>query len=253
MKFCKLKFIKKLTLLLVISLVVFSCSKKKPENSAEYSYIKAMKMLKDKRYIEAAEAFEKIDDEYPLSKWAIKGQTMAAYAFYKQEKYDEVVRIVDNFIHLNPNHEDVAYMQYLKAISYYQRMPDIKRGQDYTKMASVSFRELIAKFPNTKYSDDSMDKLLIINEHLAGAKMSIGRYQMDNQFYIGAIKNFNEVVDNYSQTKQAPEAYFRLAEIYYKIGIKNESRKALLKLKESYQDNQWWYKYGNKLALRLSK
>lgn len=231
-------------------LLTFSCASKKEEDSAEYSYIKAMELIKQKRYAEAAEAFEKIDDDFPLSKWAIKGQTISAYAFYKEEKYDDVIRVVDNFIRLNPNNDYVAYMQYLKSLSYYYRIPDIKRGQDHTKMASISFRELVAKFPYSIYSEDSRAKLVIVDEHLAGAKMSVGRYQMNNRIYIGAIKNFNEVIDSYSQTEQVPEAYFRLAEIYYKIGIKSESRKALIKLK-NYSSNEWWYNHGRKLATKL--
>ncbi|MCE3254608.1 MAG: transporter [Rickettsiaceae bacterium] len=200
-------------------LFIGSCASKKETPSAELSYTKAMKKLKDRDYLSAAEDFEKISDEYPLSKWGVKSQTMAAYSYYKEEKLEDVIRIADDFVKNNPSNSDVAYMQYLKSISYYDQLNNIERAQDNAKSASYAFRELIARFPNTDYADDAREKLTLVDEHIAGAKMSIGRYQLQNGNYIGAIKNFQDVVNNYSRTKQTPEAYFRLFEASKIIGL----------------------------------
>jgi tetratricopeptide (TPR) repeat protein len=100
---------KKIISLILCSFLVFSCSSKsKDHDTAEYAYTEAMKKLKDKRYAEAAESFEKIDDDYPLSKWSIKAQVIAAYAHYKEENFVEVIRVCDDFIRLNPANSNVA-------------------------------------------------------------------------------------------------------------------------------------------------
>lgn len=225
--------------LIICLIFTFSCAKEKKVSSAENSYIEAMKKLKDKDYTAAAEDFEKINDEFPLSKWGLKSQTMAAYGFYKEEKYSDVIRIADDFTHNNPSNPDVAYLQYLKSISYYNQINDIKRAQDNASSASYSFRELIARFPTSNYSDDARNKLSLVDDHIAGAKMSVGRYQLQNENYIGAIKNFQEVIDRYSRTNQASEAYFRIYEAYKKIGLNKESQDYLKELNNTYPDNKW--------------
>jgi len=220
-------------------LLLISCAKKDEKNDAEISYTKAMKLLNKKNYSEAAAEFEKIDDDFPFSKWAIKGQTMAVYARYKEEDYTKLLTVADDFLRLNPNSEYVPYVLYMKGLSYYNQVPSIESAQDHTQQSSFAFRELIARFPNTDYSADARAKLEFIDEHLAGTKMSIGRYQIRSQNYVGAIDNFKEVIARYRQTKQVPEAFFRLAEISYKIGLKDEGKKAVKQLQSRFPENYW--------------
>lgn len=241
-----MKIFSKVILILALITLVFSCVKKNETNSAESDYIKAKKLLKQKSYSEAADAFEKIDGDFPFSKWAVKGQTMAVFARYKDEDYPKLVSAVDDFIRLNPNSEYVPYMLYIKGLSYYNQIPAIERAQDNTQQSSFIFRELIARFPGDEHSVDAKEKLSFIDEHLAGAKMSVGRYQIRTQNYVGAIGNFTEVISRYRQTNQVPEAYFHIVEIYYKIGLTDEGRKAYEILSNRFPDNRW-----TKLALEL--
>ncbi|MBP7710688.1 MAG: outer membrane protein assembly factor BamD [Rickettsiales bacterium] len=234
-----MKIIQKLFLLLALTTLAFSCSKKDDKTGAEISYTKAAKLLKDKSYSEAADAFEKIDSDFPFSKWAVKGQTMAIYARYKDEDYTKLLSISDDFLRLNPSSEYVPYVLYMKGLSYYNQIPSIERAQDNTQQASFIFRELIARFPADDHTDDAREKLSFIDEHLAGAKMSVGRYQIKNKNYIGAIENFRDVILRYRQTNQVPEAYFRITEIYYKLGLKDEGQKAFKKLNGNFPENYW--------------
>ncbi len=232
---------KKFLSLFLLASFLFSCAANKDDekNNAELAYAKAYKLLKSKNYSEAAEQFEKIDDEFPFSKWAIKGQTMAVYARYKDENYDKLLPVVDDFLRLNPNSEYVPYMIYMKGLTYYNQIPEIDRAQDNSQQASFIFRELIARFPANDYSADAREKLDFVDEHLAGAKMSVGRYQIKSRNYVGAIISFREIILRYRQTNQVAEAYFRLAEIYYKIGLKAEGKKAYKKLKSGYPKSEW--------------
>ena len=225
--------------LLAALLLLSSCSNKEEKTSAEIAYTKAKKLLTRKDYSEAADAFEKIDGDFPFSKWAAKGQVMAVYARYKSEDYIKLVAVADDFLRLNPNSEYVPYVLYMKGLSYYNQIPTIERAQDHTQQASYVFRELVARFSLSEYAADARERIRFIDEHLAGAKMSIGRYQIKNKNYVGAIGNFTEVVERYRYTNQVPEAYFRLGEIYTKIGLEKEAKKAEKKLEENFPANYW--------------
>ena len=226
-------------------LPLFSCTKKEQEQSAEYNYIEAMKLLKSNRYEEAADKFDKMLDEHPFSKWSVKGQVMAIYCYYENKDYDVVVDNAENFISDNPAHPDIPYVYYLKAMAYYNNIPDISRGQDQTQLASYSFRELIARFPETDYAEDARGRLALVDEHLAGAKMQIARYLMTNANYVGAILNLNNVIVAHKNTEQIPEAYFRLAEIYSRIGMRDEAQKAILTLQNLDEKSEWQNKIIN--------
>lgn len=231
--------IKKILVTFLTITLLASCSKKEDKPTAESSYIKAMELLKNKNYSEAAKEFEAIDDEFPFSKWATKGQIMAIYANYKNEEYDKVVQGSDDFMRLNSASAYIPYALYMKGVAFYDRIPEITRAQDNTQQASFAFRELLARFPESEYVDDVREKVKFVDEHIAGAKMSVGRYQIKQQNYVGAISNFNMVILRYRSTKQVPEAYFRLNEIYQKIGMSDEAQKALENLQEKFPDNYW--------------
>ncbi len=231
---------KKILILLTLTLLTFSCSKKKDETpNAEIAYTKAMKALKDKSYVTAAEAFSKIDDDYPFSKWAIKAQSMAAYCYYKDEDYIKLIAVVDDFIRLNPADDTVPYMMYMRGLSFYNQIPEIDRSQVSAHDASLTFRELVARFPESDYAQDARKKLIYVDEHLAGEKMSLGRYNIRNKNYVAAINNFTEVTERYRFTNQVAEAYFRLTEIYYKIGLRKESQASFHQLKLFFPQSDW--------------
>lgn len=230
---------KNFLILFFLSFLVFSCADKEEKTSAEISYTKAMKLLKDHDFADAAKTFDDINDEFPFSKWAVKGQVMAIYAYHKDEQFDKVIGSADDFVRLNSASIYVPYALYMKGLTYYNKVPKISRAQDDTRQASLTFRELIARFPDSDYAKDAQEKLPFIDEHLAGSSMSVGRYQITNKNYVGALQNFNEVTTRYRLTKQAPEAYFRLYEIYSKIGVKEEAKKAQENLAELFPDNYW--------------
>lgn len=225
--------------LLLFSTLVFSCAKKDGKSSVETSYIKAKKQLDDRDYGAAAEAFEKIDDDFPFSKWGTKGRIMALYARYKNQENDKALQLIDDFVVTNPSSEYVAYALYMKGLIYYNQIPSVDRAQDDTKKSSSAFRELIARFPDDFHSSDAVEKLNFVDEHIAGAKMVLGRNHIENKNYVGAIENFYEVVRDYRNSEQAPEAYFRIVESYYKIGLKQEGFDAAAEMKNKFPNNSW--------------
>ena len=72
--------------------------------------------------------------------------------------------------------------------------------------------------------------------------MYVGRYYIKVQKWIPAINRFKNVVKNYDKTVYVEEALHRLVEIYYKIGLEEESQKTAILLGYNYQSSQWYKK-----------
>ena len=91
-------------------------SKAYTEGSVGKLYNQAMDQLLAQRYSQSARLFDEVDRQHPYSRWAERAQLMAAYAKYRNKKYDDAVIAIDRYIQLHPNGRGIAYARYLKAL-----------------------------------------------------------------------------------------------------------------------------------------
>ena len=67
--------------------------------------------------------------------------------------------------------------------------------------------------------------------------------------WIASINRYKAVVEQYEKTIYVEEALHRLVELYYTIGLENESQKYASLLGYNYQSSRWYeksYKIFNK-------
>src|SRR3546814_16081690 len=122
---------------------------------------------------------------------------MSSYAFYQENSYDEAINALDRFIELHPGSPDAPYAYYLKAISYYEQIVDVRRDQKATADALNALEELVRRFPDSKYARDAELKIDLALAHLAGKHMEIGRFYQGHSEYPAAINRFRTVLDRY--------------------------------------------------------
>ncbi len=216
--------------------------------TAEQLYNTGYKQLEKTSYAKAAETFEQIELEHPYSKWAVKAKLMGAYAYYKDQKYDDAVLSLDRFIKYHPGNKDIAYAYYMKGLCYYEQIVGVEKDQNNTKLALQAFRQVIARFPDTEYAQDAKVKMDLIFDHLAGQEMEIGRYYLKQKNYLSALNRFSVVVNRFQTTPQIEEALYRQVEIYKILGLNKEAEDAAKVLDHNYPDSKW-----NRAAQKLLK
>lgn len=221
-----------------------ACSSSEPtikdeDKSAETLYNEAYDYLEKTSYQKAAETFDKVEMEHPYSKWAVKSKLMSAYAYYKDEKYDDAIASLDRFIRLHPGNKDIAYAYYLKGVCYYNQIAPSQKEQSATKDAYDTFSQVIMMFPDSQYAADAKSKMALIEDHLAGHEMTVGRYYLQNKEYISALNRFSTVTDVYQTTAQIEEALYREIEIYTILGLNKEAQKKEEILRRNYPDSKW--------------
>ncbi len=203
-------------------------------------YNQAMDQLLDENYTQAAQTFDEVERQHPYSTWASKAQLMGAYAHYLNDSYTEAVNALDRFIELHPGNRDIAYAYYLKALSYYEQIADVRRDQKMTRQARSALKEVVNRFPNSKYARDARLKLDLTEDHLAGAEMVVGRYYLENGHYLAAIRRFRRVVEDYQTTTHVPEALHRLVESYMALGVVDEAKATAAVLGHNYPGSEWY-------------
>tara|TARA_B100000686_G_scaffold352029_1_gene452586 strand:+ start:390 stop:1229 length:840 start_codon:yes stop_codon:yes gene_type:complete len=203
-------------------------------------YARAARLMDSGSYSEAAQAFDGVEQQYPYSQWATRAQLMSAYAHYLDLNYDSAVIGLDRFIQLHPGNENIAYAYYLRGLSFYEQISDVKRDQQMTELALDGLTEVVDRFPESRYARDANLKIDLTLDHLAGKEMEIGRYYLRREQYQAAVNRFQNVIDEYQTTTHVPEALHRLTEAYLAMGIPSEAKKTAAVLGHNYPNSDWY-------------
>lgn len=205
-----------------------------------YSAAKARLDRGDTR--QAAALFDEVERQHPYSPWARRAQLMSAFSYYAARDYPKSVQSAQRFLSIHPGNKDAAYAYYLIAVSYYEQISDVSRDQKITQQAKTALTDVIRRYPETRYAADARLKLDLVNDHLAGKEMTVGRSYQRSGKWLAAALRFRNVVDGYQTTSHTPEALYRLVESYLSLGVPEEAQKAAAVLGASYPDTDWYAK-----------
>ena len=205
-------------------------------------YFAAKERLDQGRAKEAAALFDEVERQHPYSPWARRAQLMSAFSYYIDRDYPKAVQAAQRFLQIHPGNKDAPYAYYLIALSYYEQISDVTRDQKITQQALETLTEVVRRYPNTSYANDAKLKIDLVNDHLAGKEMEIGRFYERSGKWLAASLRFRTVVDKYQQTSHTPEALYRLVESYLSLGIPEEAQKAAAVLGANYPGNEWYEK-----------
>ena len=247
----------KFLLFIVLSLFIFSCSKKEQINQSTIkeknlqsqvleTFIEGKEALDGGDVLFAAKKFTEVQVMFPQSIWAPHSNLMAAYAYYSQDYYFDATQELEIFLRKYPKHSNVDYAYYLMAICYYEQIVDEKKDLNSVVKSKKYFEIVIDQFPNTDYALDSKFKLEFVMDILASKEMYLGRYYLKKKKWIAAINRFKTVLEEYDTTIYIEEALHRLVEVHYLIGLKEEAKKYASVLGYNYESSQW---YENTYAL----
>ena len=242
----------KIYLLLILILVLNSCGKQKPkienikEKKQDLEMITAYKegytALNQGDPYFAAKKFLEAELLYPQSEWAPRSALMAAYAYFYDDYNNRAISELINFFKKYPNDPNISYAHYLLAMAYYNLIVDEKKDLEPLNNSKKQFEYITENYPNTEFSLDSKFKLDLINEMIASKEMYIARHYMKKKKWIPAINRLKFIVKEFDNTIFVEEALHRLVEIYYKIGLEDESRKYAVLLGYNYSESKWYKK-----------
>ena len=252
---------KYLSLVILIFFLFFfnSCSKdeKKIQNIQETTqeleftkiYNEAYDELQKNNPYISAKKFLEAELIYPQSTWAPKSLLMASYSYYIQNYYAEAISNLERYLKTYPNDSNQAYAQYLLAMCYFEMIEDEKRDSEPIVKAMEKFQYILKNYPNTDFALDAKFKYDLIENILASKEMYLGRHYQKKNKWIAAINRYKNVIEIYDKTSYVEEAIHRLVEIYYKLGLIDESQKYASLLGYNYQSSEWYlksYKIFNK-------
>jgi len=230
-----------LALLLLAAVAAAGCGTMGKDNdetqgwSAQKLYGEAKDAMNARRWDTAIKYLEKLEARYPYGRFAQQAQLDVAYANWKHGERATAVAAADRFIKLYPNHANVDYAYYLKGLINFNENsgiltlidnPDVtERDSKGTRESFEAFKELVTRFPDSKYAEDARARMRYLVNSLAQYEVHVARYYMKRGAFVAAANRAQFAVQNYPQALALEEAVFIMVKAYDSLGM-NDLRDA---------------------------
>ena len=192
---------------------------------------------------EAIKTYETLQAAYPASKYSIQSKLETPYALYKRERYDEAIDKLNDFIKMYPNHFSSPYAYYLRGLIAEDKsksiLDDFITDNAQRDVSSVHdslnyYLALLDKFPNSEYSLEAKDKLVILRNILARHELFVAIFYTKKEAYIASINRCKFIIEKFPNTPSVAAALHLIARNYDKINAPKLAEDARRVLKASY-------------------
>jgi outer membrane protein assembly factor BamD len=226
--------------------------------SVEEFYKNAKSDLDSGNYAGAVKLYEALEARYPFGRYAQQAQLDIAYAYYKQGETAQSVSATDRFIKLHPNHPNLDYALYLKALAYFK--PDLGLFGDLLNLDSAerdpkalresfeAFKDLAVRFPESRYSDDARARMSYLVNTLAKHDLSVARYYLNRGAPLAAVARAQNIIQRYPQAPANEDALAISVEAYEMMGMKELADASRRVLEKNFPNNRTVAKSGGNKA-----
>lgn len=198
--------------------------------SAQKMYAEAKSEMSSGSWDKAIKLYEKLESRYPFGRFAQQAQIEVAYAHWKNEDHASALASIDRFVKLHPSHPSVDYMYYLRGLIYFNDDLGIMgffSGQDLSERDSKAagdafnaFRELVTRFPESKYTPDAILRMNYLVNALASHEIHVARYYMKRKAYVAAANRVQFALKTYPGAPANEEGLVIMVQAYDALGMK---------------------------------
>jgi len=217
--------------------------------SANKLYDESRGAMTDGNYSRAIKLFEKLEARYPYGSFAQQAQLEVAYAHFKDADPAQAVTACDRFIKLHPNHPNVDYAYYLKGLVNFNENTGLfagltnedpsERDPKAARESFEAFKELVTRFPDSRYTQDAADRMRFLVKALAQHEISVARWYMRLGAYVAAGNRAQFMLKSYPQSSSTEEALALLVGSYDGMNIPDLRDDARRVLESNYPKSEF--------------
>ena len=239
------------SLVLATGLMLAGCSNTPKDVTVGWSpekiYSQAKEEADNGAWDKAIGMFEKLEGRAAGTPLAQQAQLEKAYSHYRNGEQPQAVATLDRFMKLHPASPALDYALYLKGIvnfndnlGLFSSLSDqnlSERDQKSAKVSFESFRELVQRFPDSKYAPDSRLRMTYVINSLAESEVNVARYYYQRGAYVAAVNRAQLALTEYQGVPAAKEALVLLVKSYQAMGMQDLAQDASRVLEKNYPAN----------------
>jgi outer membrane protein assembly factor BamD len=239
----------KIIAILCLTAAISGCAAKKEQDelvntnqTAQQAYNETKMVLDSGLYGRAVELLKKMESQYPFGPISRQVQLDLIYAYTQSGDIKQALASIDRFIRLNPNHPDLDYVYYMRAVNNIRNdanafqeffgMDRADRDLASTKQAFEDLKILTNTFPQSRYAADAKSKMIEIKEKLVRHELLIADYYSRRGAHLAAANRARYVVEFYRDSPLVPQALELMVYSYNELGLTKlrDDTQAVLKL-----------------------
>ena len=203
--------------------------------------------MSGKDWAKAIKYLEKLEARFPYGRYAQQAQLELGYAHWKDGERASAVAAADRFIKLYPTHPNVDYAWYLKGLINFHELagalswlttPDMSdRDPKASREAFLAFKEVVVRFPDSPYAEDSAARMRYLLNALAANEVHVAKYYMKRGAYLAAANRAQYAIQHYPQAPAVEEAMAVLVQAYNQLGMKELSDSARRVLEKNFPES----------------
>lgn len=235
-------------LLLIGLLAGCSSNEEKPAEMGEREiYEAAQRNLKDESYSLAVRNLQLLEARYPFGPYASQAQLELIYAHYRNYEPEAAIAAADRFIRLHPQHPNVDYAYYMRGLANYTEGTGLlerflptdttQRDPGSAILAFEDFRQLLYRFPDSRYAPDAKARMTYLRARLARYEINVANYYFKRNAYMAAANRGRYVVENFPQAPAVPDGLAVMVQAYQLLGLNDLAEDALSVLRTNYPDH----------------
>jgi outer membrane protein assembly factor BamD len=223
----------RIVLVTALGAAIAGCSTTTVDKTENWSpnriYAEGKDELKAGGFDKAVLLFEKLEGRAAGTPLAQQAQLEKAYAQYRSGEKAQALATLDRFVKLHPASPALDYAIYMKGVinfnedlgmfAFISRQDLSERDQNAAKESFEAFKELVARFPDSRYAPDARARMTYIVNSLAGYEVHVARYYYRRGAYLAAVNRAQQAINDYRDVPALEEALFIMVKSYEALGM----------------------------------
>jgi outer membrane protein assembly factor BamD len=233
-------FLKWMVLVPIALSLLFGCGGKgkdikKVEPDPERLYKEGLTRFNKRDYSEALKKFEELKSSYPDSPpFTIWAELKVGDCNFQLKEYPLAIAAYEEFKKIHPTHEEIPYVQFQIAMSYFNQMLSLDRDQTFTKKALSSFDYLIANYPPSLFTEKAKGKIGVCLKRLADHEFYVGNYYYRYKMFEAAASRFEGLLVKFPKEPGEDETLYLLGKSYLELEQWEKADNAFMKIVVEY-------------------
>lgn len=228
--------------LIIAALLLNACATNESlgfSKSAKKDYLKGKSLIASGKEARAVQFLEKFAAKYPYSEYATKAKILRIEAAYLDEQYVLSETLALRFLDSHPTHPQLARVQYLLGMSYYQESTNANHDQQFSNKARDTFVTLNKNFPNNPNFKENKQYIQELTDRLAEHELIVGKFYFDKKLYVASTNRFILAKNTYPDSHEINEILYYLMASYMALKQTDYAKEVLITLKKQPHSNPW--------------
>ncbi len=210
-------------------------------------YADAKQEQSDGNFETAVKMLEKVEARASGTLLAQQAQLDLAYAYHRSGEKALALAKLERFIRLHPTSPAMDYAYYLQGLINFNedlglfgrlaRQDLAERDQQASRDAYESFKQVVDRYPESKYAEDARLRMNHVVNSLAAGEVHVARYYLRRGAFLAAANRAQQAIKDYPQSPAIEEALYIMSRAYDQLGLVQLRDDAVLVLKQSFPES----------------